>query len=226
VMLIIISVFIIYLHVLAVRTGLLCFYAGVIGFIIWLTWNRQNKIKYFLLIFLLLLLPVISWFIFPTFKNRISYLKYDLSFIQNANYRQGSNDGNRLLSIKAGWYLQNKHPLTGTGFGDLEKETNMWYDAHYPQMAATDKILPSSEWMIYGAGNGWPGFGLFTFVMLIPFFVKNLRNNITWWLLNISMVLSYLFDIGLEVQYGVFTHAFILLWWYNWLNTFPKSSTG
>ena len=86
-------------------------------------------------------------------------------------------------------------------------------------MQSTDKILPSSEWMMYGSGVGWPGFILFSFIMLVPFFIKQLIKNMTWWMLNIFMASSYLFDIGLEVQYGVFIHAFILLWWYKWLQT-------
>ena len=90
-------------------------------------------------------------------------------------------------------------------------------------MVESDKILPSSEWIIYGAGIGWPGFILFSLVMVVPFFVRTFKNNVAWWLLNIFMALSYLFDIGLEVQYGVFIHAFILLWWYKWLSVVPKN---
>ena len=46
---------------------------------------------------------------------------------------------------------------------------------------------------------------------------KELKKNIFWISLNIFIAFSYLFDIGLEVQYGVFIHAFMLLWWYKWL---------
>jgi len=210
---------IVYLHVLAVRTGLICFYIGLFAFVISLLKNSKYKIKYLLLFISILILPLISYFIFPTFKNRISYLKYDLSFIQKNMYRQGSNDGNRFISIKAGWELLNQKPLTGAGFGDIKKETEKFYDTYYPQMKATDKILPSSEWMMYGSGVGWPGFILFSFIMLVPFFIKQLIKNITWWVLNTFMAFSYLFDIGLEVQFGVFIHAFILLWGYKWLQT-------
>lgn len=210
---------IIYLHVLAVRTGLICFYISLFAFLISLFKNSQHKIKYLLFLIIILILPLVSYFIFPTFKNRVNYLKYDLLFVRKNEYRQGSNDGNRFASIKAGWALLNQHPLTGTGFGDIKKETEKFYDSNYPQMKAADKILPSSEWMMYGSGLGWPGFILFSFIMLVPFFIKQLLKNMMGWMLNIFMAFSYLFDIGLEVQYGVFIHAFILLWWYKWLQT-------
>jgi hypothetical protein len=206
--------FVIYLHILAVRTGLLCFYAGVLIFLICLLWKRKNKLRTAFLIIILFTLPLIAYFVFPTFKNRVSYLRYDLSFVKKDIYMPGSNDGNRLRSIKAGWDIQNEQPFSGVGFGDIEAATGEWYQLHYPGIIRADQILPSSEWMIYAAGSGWPGFIIFINIMLLPFFLKRPGRNISWWVLNISMALSYLFDIGLEVQYGVFVHAFFLLWWY------------
>ena len=213
---------VIYLHVLAARTGLICVYVAALIAITWFLTKLKNSWRYAWVFVLIIAIPFVSWFAFPTFKNRISYVRYDLSSIRDSVYRTGSNDGNRLVSIKAGWKLQNQRPLAGVGFGDIETETRKWYLANYPQMADTDRILPSSEWMIYGAGAGWPGFMLFSIIMIIPFFSRARVANICWVLLNISLLLSYLFDIGLEVQYGVFVHAFMLLWWYKWLNVPPK----
>jgi hypothetical protein len=216
---------IIYLHVLAARTGLICFYVGAFAAIVGFIAKLKNGWRYAWVLVLIISIPFVSWFAFPTFKNRISYFRYDLSSVRDNGYRTGSNDGNRLVSIKAGWRLQNMHPLIGVGFGDVETETQKWYLANYPQMTNTDRILPSSEWMMYGAGTGWPGFLLFTMIMVIPFLSRTRDANICWVLLNVSLALSYLFDIGLEVQYGVFIHAFILLWWSKWLNLVPKIQT-
>jgi len=213
---------VIYLHILAARTGLICLYVGAFVTVVWFVAKWKNNWRYAWVFVLIIAIPFVSWFAFPTFKNRINYIRYDLSSIRDSVYRTGSNDGNRLLSIKAGWALQKEHPLAGVGFGDIEAETRRWYLANYPQMIDTDRILPSSEWMMYGAAAGWPGFLLFSIIMVIPFFSRAREANICWVLLNISITLSYLFDIGIEVQYGVFLHAFILLWWYNWLNVAPK----
>lgn len=206
---------ILYLHLLAVRTGLFCFYLGVFIFLVWLL--SQHKRKNFFLLFLIFSLPVTCYFIFPTFKNKIHYFKYDLSFVQKNIYLPGSSDGNRLASMKAGWELLEQSPFIGVGFGDIKQETDKFYEANFSQMSKNDKILPSSEWLIYGSGTGWLGVILFLFVMLVPFLEKRLKKNIFWISLNIFIAFSYLFDIGLEVQYGVFIHAFMLLWWYQWL---------
>jgi hypothetical protein len=84
-------------------------------------------------------------------------------------------------------------------------------------MTGADKIYPSSEWLMYGAGCGWPGILIFSCIMCVPFLVR-VKNKLPWWLLNITAAFSFLFDIGLEVQFGVFIYSFVVLWWYQWLN--------
>jgi len=212
------AVFILYLHVLAVRTGLICFYVGLLIYFISLFAGRENKISRLMLLLFIVAMPVLSYFIFPTFKNRIAYLKYDFSLVRQNVLRAGSNDGDRIFSIEAGWYLMEQHPITGVGFGDLQNEMAKFYEINYPTAAQSDRILPSSEWMIHGASTGWPGLIIFSLALFVPFAIKRPRENILWILLNIFMACSYLFDIGLEVQYGVWMHAFVLLWWYKWLD--------
>ena len=142
---------------------------------------------------------------------------YDKPYFEKAAYHEGATDAVRVISLKAGWQLLNKNPVYGTGFGDLKQETGKWYVENYPQMVESDKIDPSSEWLIYGAGCGWLGVLVFSFVMLVPFRTFPAKF-LPWWCLNITAAFSFLFDIGLEVQFGVFIYAFIVCWWWKWFN--------
>ena len=110
----------------------------------------------------------------------------------------------------------NSHPVTGTGFGDIKSATKKWDTIHYPSMIEEDKIYPSSEWLAYGAGSGWPGIFLFTVVMVIPFLIC-IQGRVLWWGISSTAAISFMFDIGLEVQFGVFLYAFIRLWCWKWL---------
>jgi hypothetical protein len=101
------------------------------------------------------------------------------------------------------------------GFGDIGAETRNWYDANYPGIWEKQKIYPSSEWLMYGAGCGIPGICVFTLVVLIPFFQRG--KWITWFLLNISAAVAFTTDIALEVQFGVFAWSFTVLWWWKWM---------
>lgn len=208
---------IVFLHLLAARTGLFSFYIMLASSAGWLL-TKKMRWQYGLAVLLLLFaLPLLAYKTLPSFYNRVHYFLYDKEFFEKAEYLPGSNDGARILSLKAGWNVLNEYPVAGVGFGDVLTATKGWYIEQYPSMIEADKIYPSSEWLLYGAACGWPGFLLFSFVMLIPFFLP-INNKGSWYLLNVTAAFSFLFDIGLEVQFGVFIYSFIILWWWKWLN--------
>ncbi len=207
----------VFLHIMAARTGLFSLYIMFLLTTGWLITRKGNWRYALLLPVVLILLPVTAYHTFPSFQNRVRFIQYDLGYFREAHYLQGATDALRVISIKAGWELMRQEPLTGTGFGDIASESVKWYDRHYPGMAASDKIIPGSQWVLYGAGSGIGGLLVFIFCMLVPFFTAS-RNRLLWWSLNATLALSLLFDIGLEVQFGVFIHAFMVLWWWKWMN--------
>ena len=201
---------IIFLHILAARTGLLCFYIILLSAVLWVISKKIKPVYGAGLLVLLVALPVAAWFILPTFRNKIRYFRYDFEYVKDAHYLPGGNDATRVISLKAGWNIMKDNAAKGTGFGDISSETGKWYQVYYPRMQQQERILPSSEWLIYGAGSGIPGLLIFTFVLLTPFFIR-IKNKELWWLLNGLVASGFLFDIGLEVQFGVFIYPFIVL---------------
>jgi hypothetical protein len=213
--------FVVYLHILSARTGLLSFYFFLMLVVFYLLFTRNRKWSIGLSL-VIIAMPLLAWVLLPTFQNRLRYNRYDLSNIKENKYVPGGNDGNRVLSLKAGWNVLQNHPF-GVG-GDVVSETYKWYDQNVPQMQASEKLFPSSEPLIYGGFAGWTGLILFFAVMLLPFFQSVKQNYFFWFALNFIMAFSFLFDIGLEAQFGVFIYAFIVLWWWKWFNGPPKSS--
>lgn len=209
---------IIFLHVLAARTGLLSFYIILAGTLVWMLVKKMKPIYSIVLFIFLLVIPLVAYKTLPSFHNRVKYFLYEFDYFKKTNYLPGANDAVRVISIKVGWNVMKQHPVTGVGFGDVMSETKNWYEENYPQMLEADKIYPSSEWTMYGAGCGVPGFIIFSFVMLLPFFIKTI-NRLLWMLINTTAAFSLFFDIGLEVQFGVFVYSFIVLWFYKWLKT-------
>lgn len=207
---------VIFLHILAVRTGLFSLYLVFFTLAIWLLIKKINRRYSILLLILLGSLPLMAYFLFPTFQNRVKYINYDFGYFKKAHYLPGGNDAIRVISIRAGWEITKENPVTGTGFGDILVEAKKWYGLNYPQMTEEDKIYPGSEWMMYGAGSGIPGLIIFTAVMFLPFFIQ-VKEGLLWYLMNGTAAFSFLFDIGLEVQFGVFIWSFIVLWWWKWL---------
>jgi len=212
--------FSVYLHMLSVRTGLFSLY---LFFLVAGTWLLREKRRWktaALAAALLVALPLAAYLFFPTFQNRVRYNLHDISMLKEG-YQPGSNDGNRLRSIHAGWDILKEHPF-GVGAGDVIHETRRWYDKHIPGMQAADRLYPHSEWMIYGAAAGWPGIIIFSLAMLLPL-LERTRCRYFWIALNGMAAFSFLFDIGLEVQFGVFIYACTVLWWWKWLQQPPSA---
>lgn len=212
---------IIFLHILAARTGLISFYIMLAGTLIWMLVKKIKPGYSITLFILLLIVPFVAWKTLPSFHNRVKYFLYEFDYFKKTNYLPGANDAVRIISIKAGWNIMMQHPVAGVGFGDVIGETKKWYGENYPQMIEADKIYSASEWMMYGAGCGLTGFIVFSFVMLIPFFIRT-SNPLLWYLINAIAAFSLLFDIGLEVQFGVFIYSFVVLWFYKWLFRYPS----
>ncbi len=205
--------FIVFLHILAARTGLLSLYLFLFIYAAWWLMKRRNRHRSVLLLCLLILLPFVAYFSLPTFKARLRYNLYDLSFVRKAEYLPGSSDGARMASLRAGWHVL-KENFLGVGAGDVMHEADKWYAANLPQVLPSDKFYPCSEWLVHGAFAGWPGGLLLTAIMLLPFFVKRVKHRVYWIGFHATAAASFLFDIGLEVQYGVFLYAVLACCWW------------
>jgi len=216
--------FIVYLHILSARTGLISLYFFLTGYFFYLS-LKLRRTKWLIVFFMVVIaMPVAAWLIFPTFQNRIRYNLYDLSNVRSNKYISGSNDGNRILSLRAGWNVLQENPF-GVG-SDVVKKTYEWYDNNVPQMLKSERLFPSSEPLMYGGFGGWIGLILYFIIMVLPLFERLKTNYFFWCILNLSMAFSLLFDIGLEAQFGVFIYAFIVLWWWKWFAILPENKAS
>lgn len=203
-----------FLHLLAARTGLLLAYFFGLGYV--LTQRRFGSRRYNVLAFMLIIaVAIVALLSVPTLQNRWKYLRYTYQH-GVGNYLPGSTDGNRWLSLRAGWEVLQQHPW-GVGLGDVRSVIFQWYDTHYPGMQETDKQFPANEWLVHGCAAGWPGVLLFTVALVAPFFSPVFRKNIWGTLLLAGNIGIALTDSSMEGQLGIFIHTFTLLWWWQWL---------
>ncbi len=204
---------IVYLHILAARTGLVAIYIVLFSIAAWALYKQKKKISALIPLVLIIALPVVAYVLFPTFRNKVRYFYYDFKYFKDAQYLPGGNDASRVISWKAGLAVTNNNKFSGVGFGDVCASMNDWYDRNHPGMTANEKILPSNQWLMYGAGSGVIAMLIFSWVLFVPF-ITNTTNRWNWWVLNMIVAISFLFDIGLEVQFGVFIYCMtILLCW-------------
>ncbi|MBT8232448.1 MAG: O-antigen ligase family protein [Saprospiraceae bacterium] len=208
---IILAIFlVIYLHLLAVRSGLMTLYVVFLFMFIFYIKEKGNKLlavgsaaSFVLLIFL-------STQFVPTIKNKISYMKYSLElFSKNENIRELS-DSRRLGSIFAGLQLTKDNPALGVGIGDIMDETDSYLSEHYPELTNLE-LLPHNQYILSSAALGIIGLILFTIFSCMPLFYLNGMHDFFLTTTQFIFFASFMVEHTIESQIGVALYIFITL---------------
>lgn len=200
---------VIYLHMLAAKTGLLCLY-GAIGIYILHVFLMEKKWKRgLLLIVIFSSFAFIAYNSLPTLRNRVQYVLYDFSLYAKGNTAPGYNDAARWLSIRAGYNITKEHPVTGVGFGDLLPSVEQWHQINNPGGFDYERFRPACEWLVYSAGSGILGMLCFSAGIFFLLFRNTGRNPLSI-ILAITTLVPLLTDDTLEGQFGVILLAFIV----------------
>jgi len=202
--------FIIYLHVLAVRSGIMTLYVALGCLLLIYIKEKGNKLWATGITVSSILLIFLATQFVPTIKNKIGYMKYSLElFAKNENIRELS-DSRRLGSIFAGLDLTRNNPLLGVGIGDIMDETNTYLAKHYPDLTDLE-LLPHNQYVLASATLGIIGFILFTIFTLMPLFYLKGYNDYFILSTQFMFFASFMVEHTIESQIGVALYIFITL---------------
>lgn len=200
---------VLYLHLLGSKTGMLGSYGILAGNAVALLKMRQRRLGWLLLL-VLVLAPVVAYYLFPTLQLRLRYISWDFEHYIQGRYIEGLSDGNRILSARAALELLRENWLAGLGFGDIFSAMQQWYTVNAPWMPRAEMLYPSNQWLQYAVGAGVAGVLLVTVVVLWPFFRKGWPVN--YYVFHALCVFTMLYENSLGQQYGVFLYGFFI--WY------------
>ena len=209
IILILILCLVIYLHILAAKTGLLCLYSGAVIYLLHLFFIEKKWKSALFVILLISATILIAYSILPTLRNRVQYVLYDFSLYSSGSTAPGYNDAARWLSLKAGYAITKEHPLTGVGFGDILASVEHWHAKKNPAGFGYERFRPACEWLVYSAGSGLLGMFCFSAGIFLLLF-RNHSNSLLSLILPITGLLPLLTDDTLEGQFGVILLAFIV----------------
>jgi O-antigen ligase len=196
----------IFLHQLAARTGLIMIYLSLFFLLLNLFFTKNKKALFVLP--LLILAPLLSYNIFPSFYQRVGYTLYDNDYYSKMEYREGSSDGLRYYSILAGLSIFEKNKIMGVGFEKLPEESGNWFKSNFPKIKDYEILQPSSQYILYLAAAGVIGFILLMVFFALPYCSKINWLNPYFFAIYSSMLCIMIFEIFLEGQYGIFVFGF------------------
>jgi O-antigen ligase len=202
-----------FLHMLAVRSGEMTFYALGSLAVLWLVIREKRWKQGSALAGILLLLPVLSFVLFPTFRNKIYNTQEDVGVVHEGTASEGKKYSlaARVYSYRAALAVWQDNVLVGVGKPELKDEMARRYAALYPEITSEFYILPHNQYLYNLAAYGALGFLVFGFGLFYP----------AWWVRRkyapllltqyVSIVLSCLVEYTLETQIGLAFVIFFLL---------------
>jgi O-antigen ligase len=190
---------ILFLHLLAVRTGLLALYAGLALWVLRYILRHRAWIKGALALIAMALGPWAAYHTLPAFQARMDYMRWDLREYLAGNQRDNS-DSNRLLSMQLGWQIFREHPLLGTGSGDLRGQMHRRYAEQAPDHKP---LIPHNQWICVLAGTGAIGGFLFLWAFLYPLFRRRRYRLYPFLVLHLIFFLSYWTEPVIENNFGI-----------------------
>ena len=191
----------VFLHILAVRTGLFALYNTLfLTVCYWIVKQRKWLIGGLALV-AMFAFPVVAYQTVPSLKKKIEYMRYDLELYFRNDSKAMTSDYRRLISIENGIRVGKENSvLVGSGIGDLRDEMNRLYDLERPNI--DKKLLPHNQWIFIFAAYGLVGLVVFLFVTLYPLFY---RKNYQFWFFvcfHIVTFSSFLAETTIELQIG------------------------
>ena len=202
-----------FLHLLAVRSGEMTFYALSGLTILWLALRKQQWKQAGALAGALVLLPAFSFLAFPTFRNKVYNTREDVSKVEQTTSSEGKHFSiaARVYSYKAALAVWEDNKLIGVSKPDLEDEMATRYAKLYPEMESKFYIQPHNQYLYNLAAYGALGLLVFLGGLFYPAWWARRKRAPLLLAQYVSIALSFLVEYTLETQIGLAFVVFFLL---------------
>ena len=204
-------VFFLFMHLIAVRTGLVALYVSVFIVAIMHTLKHRDYLKSGLVLLACILVPLAAYYAMPSLSSKVDYMLWDMTQFSKGKTADYS-DGGRMVSYQLGLDLFKENIWMGTGIGDMYNQCLQWYQTH-----ATDfkgKVnFPHNQFLHSLASTGIIGLILYQAALLVPFFKLQLYKVPYGLILFVIIYTSFLVETSLERNYGIVFFLFFFLLW-------------
>lgn len=196
-----------FVHLLAVRTGMAALYSGIIAVTIGYIIHSKKYLLGIGMSAIMVLGLVLAINMIPTLKNKWHYTLYSIREMQNNRQIERLSDSYRLGSISAGIHIGNQSPIIGVGLGDVKPLTKQYVKKHYPAIAH-EIFTPQSQYVMTYASLGIIGLFLFLIISIFPIVQGWRIFDINVIGLHALLVGSFIVEQTMEDQLGT---AFAIL---------------
>lgn len=199
-----------FLHLLAVRSGLVALYVLAVVAIGYLLKKRDWR-KAASVAAMMVVLPVVSYFTLPTFYNKYHNTKDDASRVEQTRSANNYSLVGRVYSYQTALQVWKDNPVWGVGKADLRDEMAARYREFFPQIDAEHQIQPHNQFLLYLVAFGTLGLAVFVLAFYYPLWWARRRHAPMLVAQYIIVTLSFMVEPTMEGQTGLTFSLFFLL---------------
>ena len=199
------------LHILSSRTGLYAFYLVIpLLILVALIFNFSYYKKLYWLVVPIVIMPIISYSFFPSFKNKIVNTTEDLQATKEGGDEVNFKSmGMRLEAWKNAISLIKQKPLIGHGAGNVESAMQQEYILSDSDLLKENRIGPHNQFFEFAIKFGISGMLLLLFLFFwLTLYAFRTKNLILLGLISFIFVTLCLESV-LERQQGVILFSLI-----------------
>lgn len=202
---------VLFLHLLAVRSGLMAFYALSFLALLWLVLKKRQWQQAGRLTLGLILLLTVSYVAFPTFRNKLYNTQEDVSNVNQSEVGKNFSIASRVYSYQAAKAVWEDNKLLGVGKPNLESEVARRYAELYPELTPEFYILPHNQYLYNLAAYGVVGLLIFCTGLFYPAWWARRKAAPLLLAQYVIIALSFLVEYTLETQIGLAFVVFFML---------------
>lgn len=207
-----VAILCIYIHIVAVKTGILVLYLFVSIWAIYIAFKRKLVTGLGIMLFIVLA-AVSAYKYVPTFQQKVDYFRYSWKVFSEGRYDSDYSDIGRLVSYDVALKMLPAYAVYGTGIGDMHDAMRSGYRAYYPYVADDLQLKPHNQFLIVALGCGIPAMLLFLVWVCYPLkLVSKTRDGFFLFAVWFVMLVPLMVEPFLELQLGVYVYLFFLLW--------------
>lgn len=190
----------VFIHILSVRSGLATLYGCLFIMGIRYFAKSKNKLVFLVSASILAAAPFVSYQVFPSFKNKVNYMLWDLKKFKEGG-QSSYSDSDRIRSIVVGWKIAGKSPILGVGYGDIREESRLKYIQRYGHQAQS--LFPHNEYLTVLVASGVIGLMLFLFALFQPLYYNKAYTEPLFLSFSIIIWLSFIVENTIERSYSI-----------------------
>lgn len=199
-----------YIHFQAAKSGLVCFYIMIASFLL-SYFTGKRKLTGILVLAAIVGGALWSMFNVPLMRKQVDLMMREKQMWEQhdtTRFTSANSFVPRLISYDLALGVIADHPLLGVGGGDLEKEMDRAYTAHYDYIPV--HILPHNQFLCTAMVVGIPLTLTLVLMILSPLKYKRDFFSISVFLV---MLTGLMIEPMLETQYGIFVYLFFTMFW-------------